>query len=186
MNGQSNTEAHEITLLSVEGRLLRTRNHSRKALSLFEKHEIVCICSVPSQKFAETLFIRCGVSTLCDGLLRNCTTIERYTTKGRRPHWNSPTDYERKAFEVLRHKLVAPPILGRPKASRPYMIDTDTSAGQPVTMLVQCGRRYLEPTTSVATKMGTGRPSRHPRPPGDGGDSCRRRLGYEEPDAGQA
>ena len=49
-----------------------------------------------------------------------------------------------------------------------------------------CGRRYLEPTTSVATKVGTGRPSGHPRPPGDGGDSCRRRLDYEEPDAGQA
>ena len=49
-----------------------------------------------------------------------------------------------------------------------------------------CGRMYLEPTTSVATKVGTGRPSRHPRTPGDGGDSCRRRLGYEEPDAGQA
>ena len=49
-----------------------------------------------------------------------------------------------------------------------------------------CGRRYLEPTTSVATKVGTGRPSGHHRPPGDGGDSCRRRLGYEEPDAGQA
>ena len=49
-----------------------------------------------------------------------------------------------------------------------------------------CGRRYLEPTTSVATKVGTGRPSGYPRPPGDGGDSCRRRLGYEEPDAGQA
>ena len=49
-----------------------------------------------------------------------------------------------------------------------------------------CGRRYLEPTTSVATKVGTGRPSGHPRPPGDGGDSCRRRLSSEEPDAGQA
>ena len=49
-----------------------------------------------------------------------------------------------------------------------------------------CGRRYLEPATSVATKVGTGRPSGYPRPPGDGGDSCRRRLGYEEPDAGQA
>ena len=30
------------------------------------------------------------------------------------------------------------------------------------------------------------RPSGHSRPPGDGGDSCRRPLGYEEPDAGQA
>ena len=49
-----------------------------------------------------------------------------------------------------------------------------------------CGRRYLEPTTGVASKVGTGRPSGHPRPPGDEGDSCRRRLGYNEPDAGQA
>ena len=49
-----------------------------------------------------------------------------------------------------------------------------------------CGRWYLEPATGVATKVGTGRPSGHPRPPGDGGDSCRRRLGYDEPDAGQA
>ena len=53
-------------------------------------------------------------------------------------------------------------------------------------ILWMCGRRYLEPATGVATKVGTGRPSGHPRPPGDGGDSCRRRLGYEEPDAGQA
>ena len=52
--------------------------------------------------------------------------------------------------------------------------------------LQSCGRRYLEPTTSVATKVGTGRPSGHPRPPGDEGDSYRRRLGYDEPDAGQA
>ena len=51
---------------------------------------------------------------------------------------------------------------------------------------LNCGRRYLEPATDVATKVGTGRPSGHPRPPGDGGDSCRRRLGYDEPDAGQA
>ena len=47
-----------------------------------------------------------------------------------------------------------------------------------------CGRKYLEPTTSVATKVGTGRPFGHSRPPGDGGGSCRWRLGYEEPDAG--
>ena len=49
-----------------------------------------------------------------------------------------------------------------------------------------CGRRYLEPATGVAKKGWTGCPFRHHRPRGDEGDSCKRRLGYEEPDAGQA
>ena len=56
----------------------------------------------------------------------------------------------------------------------------------PCCLMTPCGRSYLEPATSVATKVGTGRLSGHPRPPGDGGDSWRRRLGYDEPDAGQA
>ena len=51
--------------------------------------------------------------------------------------------------------------------------------------VIVCGRRYLEPATGVATMGWTGCSSRHPRPRGDGGDSCRRRLGYEESDAGQ-
>ena len=49
-----------------------------------------------------------------------------------------------------------------------------------------CGTRYLGPATGVDPKVGTGRPSGHPRPPGDGGDSFRWRLGCDEPDAGQA
>ena len=49
-----------------------------------------------------------------------------------------------------------------------------------------CGRSYLEPTTGAATKVRTGRPSGHPRTRGDGGDSFRRCLGYDETDAGQA
>ena len=49
-----------------------------------------------------------------------------------------------------------------------------------------CDIRHLEPQPVATTKVGTGRPSRHPRPRGDGGDSCRRRLSYDEPDAVQA
>ena len=46
------------------------------------------------------------------------------------PDWDSPTNDELEAFETLKRKLVAPLILGLPKANRPYMIDTDASAYQ--------------------------------------------------------
>ena len=70
--------------------------------------------------------------------------------------------------------------------SLPYFIPYRSFPKDTMHTVYNCGRRYLEPATGVATKVGTGRPSGHPRPPGDGGDSCRRRLGYDEPDAGQA
>ena len=50
--------------------------------------------------------------------------------KDAEPDWDSPTNDELEAFETLKRKLVAPPILGLPKANRPYMIDTDASACQ--------------------------------------------------------
>ena len=54
------------------------------------------------------------------------------------------------------------------------------------TTVDRSGRRYLGPTAGKATKGGTGRPSGHPGPRGDEGDSFRRRLSYGEPDARQA
>ena len=57
--------------------------------------------------------------------------------KDAEPDWDSPTNDELEAFETLKRKLVAPPILGLPKASRPYMIDTDASAYQLGTTLLQ-------------------------------------------------
>ena len=53
------------------------------------------------------------------------------------PDWDSPTSVEREAFEKLKRKLVTPPILGLPKANRPYMIDMDSSA-------YQLGARFLQ------------------------------------------
>ena len=53
-------------------------------------------------------------------------------------------------------------------------------------VLSLCGRRHLEPTTGVAKRGGTDRPSGHRGPRGDEGDSFRRRLSYGEPDARQA
>ena len=46
------------------------------------------------------------------------------------PDWDSRTKDDLEGFEALKRKLVAPPILGLPKANRPYMIDTDASAYQ--------------------------------------------------------
>ena len=46
------------------------------------------------------------------------------------PDWDSPTNDELEAFETLKRKLFTPPILGLPKANRPYMIETDASAYQ--------------------------------------------------------
>ena len=43
-------------------------------------------------------------------------------------------------------------------------------------LLANCGRRYREPATGAATKVGTGRPPGHPRPRGDEGESWRRLL----------
>ena len=53
------------------------------------------------------------------------------------PDWDSPTNDELEAFEILKHKPVAPPILGLPKANRPYMIYTDASAYQLGATLLQ-------------------------------------------------
>ena len=53
------------------------------------------------------------------------------------PGWDSPTNVELEAFETLKRKLVAPPILGLPKANRPYMIDKDASVYQLGAMLLQ-------------------------------------------------
>ena len=50
--------------------------------------------------------------------------------KDAEPDWDSPTNDELEAFETLKRKPAAPPILGLPKANRPYMIDTDASAYQ--------------------------------------------------------
>ena len=57
--------------------------------------------------------------------------------KDAEPDWDSPTNDERDAFETLKRNLVTPPILGLPKANRPYMMDTDASAYQLGATLLQ-------------------------------------------------
>ena len=57
--------------------------------------------------------------------------------KDAEPDWDSSTNDELDAFGTLKRKLVAPPILGLPKAYRPYMIDTDASAYQLGATLLQ-------------------------------------------------
>ena len=57
--------------------------------------------------------------------------------KDAEPDWDSPTNEELEAFETLKPKLVTPPILGLPKANRPYMIETDASAYQIGATLLQ-------------------------------------------------
>ena len=42
--------------------------------------------------------------------------------------WHNPTEEQLRSFEELKARLTAPPILALPKATRPYMIDTDASA----------------------------------------------------------
>ena len=57
--------------------------------------------------------------------------------KDAEPDWENPTNEQRKAFETLKARLIPPPILALPKASRPYMIDTDASAYQLGATLLQ-------------------------------------------------
>ena len=68
------------------------------------------------------------------GIARSLNAMLR---KDAEPDWDSPTKDELEAFETLKRKLVAPPILGLPKANRPYMIDTDASAYQLGATLLQ-------------------------------------------------
>ena len=57
--------------------------------------------------------------------------------KDEEPDWDDPTDTQMEAFETLKERLISPPILARPKAGRPYMIDTDASAYQLGATLLQ-------------------------------------------------
>ena len=68
------------------------------------------------------------------GISRPLNAILR---KDAEPDWDSPTNDVLEAFETLKRKLVTPPILGLPKANRPYMIDTDAYAYQLGAKLLQ-------------------------------------------------
>ena len=57
--------------------------------------------------------------------------------KDAEPDWDSPTNDELEAFETLKRKIITPPIVGLPKANRPYMIDTHASAYQLGATLLQ-------------------------------------------------
>ena len=72
--------------------------------------------------------------TVYSGIARPLNAMLR---KDAEPHWDSPTNDELEAFETLKRKFVTPPILGLPKANRPYMIDTDASAYQLGATLLQ-------------------------------------------------
>ena len=51
--------------------------------------------------------------------------------------WDNPTEAQRDAFAQLRDILLSPPVLGLPKANRPYMVDTDASEYQLGATLLQ-------------------------------------------------
>ena len=74
------------------------------------------------------------VVTGYSGIARPLNAVLR---KDVEPDWDSPTNDELDAFKTLKRKLVAPPILGLPKANSPYMIDTDASAYQLGATLLQ-------------------------------------------------
>ena len=69
--------------------------------------------------------------------------------KDAEPDWDSPTNDEIDAFETLKRKLVTPPILGLPKANRPYMIDTDASAYCGITISTFSRFTYTYDTTTT-------------------------------------
>ena len=71
------------------------------------------------------------------GYLGIARPLNAMLRKDAEPDWDSPTNDELEAFETLKRKLVTPPILGLPKANRPYMIDTDASAYQLGATLLQ-------------------------------------------------
>ena len=48
--------------------------------------------------------------------------------KDANPTWDDPKPAAVEAFEMLKRKLISPPVLSLPKRGRPYMIDTDASA----------------------------------------------------------
>ena len=52
------------------------------------------------------------------------------TRKDSEPDYDNPTEAQLKAFEDLKARMIAPPILALPRYGRPYMIDTDASAYQ--------------------------------------------------------
>ena len=64
-------------------------------------------------------------------------TLNSMLRKYAEPGWENPTKEQTKAFETLETRLISPPILALPKAGRPCMIETDASAYQLSTTLLQ-------------------------------------------------
>ena len=58
-------------------------------------------------------------------------------SKDAEPDWDDPSPDQIEAFDTLKARLVAPPILGLPMKDRPFMIDTDASAYQLGATLLQ-------------------------------------------------
>ena len=102
-----------------------------------------------SKSFAKAVFPRTitqlhsflGAANVYRRFVQKYSDIARPLTsvlrKDAEPDWESPTDEQTKAFETLKARLISPPILALPKASRPYMIDTEASSYQLGAALLQ-------------------------------------------------
>ena len=59
------------------------------------------------------------------------------TRKDASPDFDNPSDDQMRAFETLKERLTSPPVLALPKTGRPYIVDTDASAYQLGSALLQ-------------------------------------------------
>ena len=62
------------------------------------------------------------------GFAKIARPLTDMTRKDAEPDFDNPTEAQLQAFEDLKSKMIAPPILAPPRYGRPYMIDTDVSA----------------------------------------------------------
>ena len=71
------------------------------------------------------------------GFAKIARPLTDMTRKDADPDYDNPTAAQVQAFEDLKSRMIAPPILALPRYGRPYMIDTDASADQLGCMLLQ-------------------------------------------------
>ena len=55
---------------------------------------------------------------------RTAKPLNSRLKKDAKPNWHEPTQEAREAFDYLKKKLIAPPVLALPKRGCPSMIDT--------------------------------------------------------------
>ena len=68
---------------------------------------------------------------------KNCEAPEQEAEKGQTKNWDSLTEEEMTAFEILKDKLVDLPILTIPEENRPLIFDADACQYQLACVLLQ-------------------------------------------------